>query len=51
LNDLKGSMDGRVAFEELLEQTVRDADQRRQLADEIKKFKEGKTNETGNQPR
>jgi type VI secretion system protein ImpB len=39
LNDLKGSMDGRIAFEELLEQAVRDSKQREQLAAEIEKFK------------
>jgi type VI secretion system protein ImpB len=39
LMDLKGSMDGRMKFEELLEQTVRDEDQRKKLAAEIEKFK------------
>jgi type VI secretion system protein ImpB len=42
LNDLKGTMDGRIAFEEMLEAAVRDPEKRKQLADEIERYKEGK---------
>jgi len=41
LNDLKGSMDGRTSFEEMLDEAIRDKDKRAELAEQIKKFKEG----------
>jgi type VI secretion system protein ImpB len=42
LNDLKANMAGRIAFEEMLETTIRDEATRTRLRDEIKKFKEGR---------